>query len=87
MRTTARVKREFLSYDSASAFRIRFGCELWSKLARRMGRAGEPRTRGQPVFREVIKGGHIDAGRLSDRSVSRIIKRRVRERAMELGRS
>jgi integrase len=42
---------------------------------------------GQPVFREVIKGGHIGAGRLSDRSVARIIKRRVRERALELGRS
>ena len=42
---------------------------------------------GQPVFREVVKGGHIGAGRLSDRSVARIIKRRVRERALELGRS
>ena len=42
---------------------------------------------GQPVFREVIKGGQIGAGRLSDRSVARIIKRRVRERALELGRS
>ena len=29
---------------------------------------------GQPVFREVIEGGHIVAGRLSDRSVARIIK-------------
>ena len=42
---------------------------------------------GQPVFREVIKGGQIGAGRLSDRSVARIIKRRVRERTLELGRS
>ena len=42
---------------------------------------------GHPVFREVVKGGHIGASRLSDRSVARIIKRRVRERALELGRS
>ena len=42
---------------------------------------------GQPVFREVVKGGHIGNARLSDRSVARIIKRRVRERALELGRS
>ena len=50
-------------------------------LTRRVGRAGEL-ERGQPVFREVIKGGQIGAGRLSDRSVARVIKRRVRERAL-----
>jgi hypothetical protein len=42
---------------------------------------------GQPVFREVIKGGEIAANRLTDRSVARIIKRRVRPRALELCRS
>ena len=38
-----------------------------------------------PVFREVIKGGEIGAQRLTDRSVARIIKRRVRQRALALG--
>lgn len=41
---------------------------------------------GQPVFREVIKGGEIGTQRLTDRSVARIIKRRIRQRALELGR-
>jgi integrase len=41
---------------------------------------------GEPVFREVIKGGEIGAQRLADRSVARIIKRRIRQRALELGR-
>ena len=40
---------------------------------------------GDPVFREVIKGGEIGAQRLTDRSVARIIKRRVRQRALALG--
>ena len=40
---------------------------------------------GDPVFREVIKGGEIGRNRLTDRSVARIIKRRVRQRALVLG--
>jgi integrase len=42
---------------------------------------------GRPLFREVTKGGKIGTHRLTDRSVARIIKRRVRQRAIELGRS
>lgn len=41
---------------------------------------------GEPLFREVIKGGEIGTQRLTDRSVARIIKRRVRQRALEFGR-
>jgi hypothetical protein len=40
---------------------------------------------GQPVFRPIDKGQHIASGRLTDRSVARIIKSRVRERALAMG--
>jgi hypothetical protein len=40
---------------------------------------------GQPVFREILKSGEITASRLGGRSVSRIIKVRVRARALEAG--
>jgi site-specific recombinase XerC len=39
---------------------------------------------GEPVFRAIDKGQHISAGRLTDRSVARIIKARVRARALGL---
>jgi integrase len=42
---------------------------------------------GAPLFRSVNKGGEISADRLSDRSVSRIIKKEVRRRAITAGRS
>ena len=42
---------------------------------------------GQPVFRAIDKGQHIGADRLTDRSVSRIIKARVRELAQAGGKT
>jgi integrase len=42
---------------------------------------------GQPVFREILKSGEVTSGRLGGRSVSRIIKVRVRTRALEAGMS
>jgi integrase len=40
---------------------------------------------GEPVFRPIDKGQHIGTERLTDRSVARIIKARVRERALAMG--
>jgi integrase len=42
---------------------------------------------GMPLLRSVNKGGEVSADRLSDRSVSRIIKKEVRRRAIAAGRS
>jgi hypothetical protein len=42
---------------------------------------------GFPVFRPITKGGTIRSGRLTDRSVSRIIKERVRRFARADGES
>ena len=42
---------------------------------------------GDPVFRPITKGEAIGAGRLTDRSVARIIKGRVRARALATGKS
>jgi integrase len=42
---------------------------------------------GTPLLRSVNKGGEISAGRLCDRSVSRIIKKEVRACAIAAGRS
>jgi hypothetical protein len=53
--------------------------EAWAKAAKL-----EP---GQPVFRAVDQRQVIAADRLTDRSVSRIVKARVRELAMLRGKS
>src|SRR5262245_51386411 len=42
---------------------------------------------GEPVFRAINKGGAIAAERLTDRSVSRIVKVRLRQLAIASGRS
>lgn len=42
---------------------------------------------GEAVFRPIDKGGRIGASRLTDRSVARIIKARVRSRALATGRT
>jgi integrase len=42
---------------------------------------------GEPVFRWVDKGGNIAPGRLTDRSVSRIVKVRLRDLAIAMGKS
>jgi integrase len=42
---------------------------------------------GEPVFRSINKGGTIDGQRLTDRSVSRIVKVRLRQLAIASGRS
>jgi integrase len=41
----------------------------------------------QPLFREILKSGEITGSRLGGRSVSRIIKARVRSRALQAGMS
>jgi hypothetical protein len=56
-----------------------FWLEAWAKVAKI-----EP---GQPVFRAVDQPPVIAADRLTDRSVSRIIKARARELAMLRGMS
>jgi integrase len=42
---------------------------------------------GEPLFRPITKGGEIGPGRLTDGSVSRIVKARVREYALIQGKS
>jgi integrase len=42
---------------------------------------------GEPVFRRIDKGQRIAAGRLTDRSVARIVKARVRALALAAGKS
>ena len=42
---------------------------------------------GQPVFRPIDKGGTIAAGRLTDRSVSRIVKARIHKLAVDQGKT
>lgn len=42
---------------------------------------------GQAVFRPIDKGQHIGSSRLTDHSVARIIKSRVRARALAMGKS
>src|SRR5262249_49167127 len=53
------------------------GLERWAKLANL-----QP---GEPVFRPVDKGQRIGAERLTGRSVARLIKARVRARALATG--
>jgi hypothetical protein len=42
---------------------------------------------GQPVFRPIDKGGTIGPDRLTDRSISRIVKARIRKLAIAKGKT
>jgi integrase len=57
-----------------------------SKALRRWAAIAKLRP-GEPVYRSINKGGDIASERLTDRSVSRIVKARLRHHAMARGKS